>query len=163
AFGRWIDRRCADADGTCHAHDAWLRSLRPTVLVIQNGVTIDCDRDTRADEPRQHEQARVECLGRLWELEERRHNGPAGEQGRLADYIPEQPRNADSWKLYVDLLGPLVTVVNVSGAGANGRRAEALLKRATAGFPGCGDANSQPGCEVVQLAQRADGILYPLG
>ena len=48
-----------------------------------------------------------------------------------------------------------MTVVNVAGTGANGRRAESLLQRQCQAF-GASDC-------LAQLAQRSDGLLYPLG
>jgi hypothetical protein len=142
AFRRWVDQqRCVAPAGACDERVNWLQGLRPTVIVIQNGLSDDCKRD----EPSQ----RVGCLRTQWRLD----MGP----GDRDEYLPEKPREADSWKLYVDAVGPLVTVVNVAGTGANGRRAEALLKRACSAFPVTG------GDCVVRLAQRADGLLYPLG
>jgi hypothetical protein len=75
--------------------------------------------------------------------------------GDADHYQPAEPREAGRVPLFVDVLGPLVTVINVAGTGANGRRAEALLQRECRNF---GD----PDC-VMQLAQRSDGLLYPLG
>jgi hypothetical protein len=58
---------------------------------------------------------------------------------------------------------PLVTVVNVGGTGGSGRRAEAMLQTACEQFP---QPLSQTGAQqpcAIQVAQRTDGILYPLG
>jgi hypothetical protein len=55
------------------------------------------------------------------------------------------------------LIGPLVTIVNAGGTGANGRRAEALVRRECARFD-----PAHVDC-VVRLAQLTDGVLYPLG
>jgi hypothetical protein len=126
----------AAADEACQPRLAWLRSLRPTVIVIQNGVRVDCQGD-----------ARLTCLRQSW--------------GLLADagspYQPGAPVDAGPLRLYADAIGPLLTLLNAGGSGANGRRAEALLVRECARFD-----PAHPDC-VVRLAQRTDGVLYPLG
>lgn len=136
----WIAQQpdCGADDKACQRRLGWLRQLKPTVIVMQNGVVEECKR-TPPD-------ARLNCLKRIWGL-------PDG--GAADPYQPAQPREAGHVPLFVDVLGPLVTVINVAGTGANGRRAESLLQRECGNF---GD----PNC-VVRLAQRSDGLLYPLG
>jgi hypothetical protein len=143
SFRNWIGRqRCAaDAALECTSRLNWLRSLRLTVITIQNGVNFGCDQSGRLED-------RVECIEGFWH--------PGRPQTAVAAYEPDAPRNTNSFQLFTDVLGPIITALNVSGVGANGRRAEALLGRA------CGRDGGLEPC-VVQLAQRNDGSLYPLG
>jgi len=137
---------CAGDDEPCRRRSDWLRSLRPTVIVIQNGVTEPCTQEEA--------KARLACLRRSWGL----GVGAGADLGAAAappSFDPTAPVQAGRLTLFADLLGPLVTVVNVAGTGANGRRAEALLQRECQAF-------GAPDC-LVQLAQRSDGLLYPLG
>jgi hypothetical protein len=130
-------QQCDDAAGpVCQQRLVWLRSLRPTVIVIQNGVAVDCVGSTR-----------LVCLRQLWGLQ--------ADAGAL--YQPGAPVDAGQLRLYADAIGPLLTLLNAGGTGANGRRAEALLVRDCERFD-----PAQPDC-VVRLAQRTDGVLYPLG
>ncbi len=130
-------QRCDHTVGAaCQDKLVWLRSLRPTVIVIQNGVAVDCHGDTR-----------LACLRQSWGLGSADH----------APYQPGAPVEAGQLRLYADAIGPLLTLLNAGGSGANGRRAEALLARDCARFD-----PAHPDC-VVRLAQRADGVLYPLG
>ena len=124
------------ADPVCQHRLVWLRSLRPTVIVIQNGVAADCLGSSR-----------LACLRQSWGLQ-----ADAG-----APYQPGAPVDVGQLRLYADAIGPLLTLLNAGGTGANGRRAEALLARDCARFD-----PAQPDC-VVRLAQRTDGVLYPLG
>jgi hypothetical protein len=145
---RWIAARpaCAESDEPCRRHAEWLRGLRPTVIVIQNGVSEPCTQEAPA--------ARLACQRRNWGLDAGAA-AAAGTASAPAPFDPTLPVQAGRLTLFADLLGPLVTVVNVAGTGANGRRAEALLQRQCQAF-------GAPDC-LVQLAQRSDGLLYPLG
>lgn len=74
-----------------------------------------------------------------------------------------KPLDRPRWDLYVDLLGPAVTVVNVSGIGAHGRQpvaalASTLAPWAAGGAPG--DCRQGP---VWLIDQIDDGALVPLG
>ena len=130
-------QQCDDAaDPVCQHRLVWLRSLRPTVIVIQNGVAAECLGSSR-----------LACLRQSWGLQ-----ADAG-----APYQPGAPVDVGQLRLYADAIGPLLTLLNAGGTGANGRRAEALLARDCARFD-----PAQPDC-VVRLAQRTDGVLYPLG
>lgn len=145
ALRRYVDQQASGpcATPSCEARRDWLKNLRPTVIVIQNGV-----RDTNCEalaEPAE----RHRCRESAWDLKRPPDAPPA--------YSPEQAVSAARLGLYVDLIGPLVTVVNAAGTGANGRRAEALVRRECARFnPAHADC-------VVRLAQLTDGVLYPLG
>ncbi|MDR7298625.1 hypothetical protein J2X16_003988 [Pelomonas aquatica] len=74
------------------------------------------------------------------------------------------PRDAQRLKLYADLFGPAVTVLNNLGTGAHGREpVAALAARIAAGAPlppnrGCSDD-----APVCLLDQMQDGSLVPLG
>jgi hypothetical protein len=74
------------------------------------------------------------------------------------------PRDAQRLKLYADLFGPAVTVLNNLGTGAHGREPVAgLAARVAAGAAlppnrGCGDD-----APVCLLDQMQDGSLVPLG
>lgn len=137
AFRVFVAGQRCEADATdCAARLDWLRRLKPTVIVIKNGLTLDCG---QLAEP-----ARLACLRDSWGL-------PSSAES-MPPYQPERPVDTARLSLYVDAIGPLATVVNAAGTGANGRRAEALLRRA------CGDDDC-----TVRLAQHTDGVLYPLG
>lgn len=143
---------CAGDDEPCRRRSEWLRRLRPAVIVIQNGVTEPCTQEATKE--------RLACLRRSWGLgadasPDANSAAGTGAGATRVPYDPSAPVQAGRLSLFADLLGPLVTVVNVAGTGANGRRAEALLQRQCQAF-------GAPDC-LVQLAQRSDGLLYPLG
>lgn len=87
--------------------------------------------------------------------------GPSSDAKALTD-----PRDATRLKLYADLFGPAVAVVNVSGIGAHARAPVASLVRQLSTDPnkawstpiGCGS-----GDPVCLLDQMKDGNLVPLG
>ncbi|MCW5635057.1 MAG: patatin-like phospholipase family protein, partial [Rubrivivax sp.] len=140
---RWIAEQpaCAEGDARCQRQQAWLRRLKPLVIVVQNGVPDTCSTGTPGEQ--------LDCLQRIWQR--RAQTAPDA-------YEPAAPAQAGRWTLFVDALGPLVTLANVAGTGSNGRRAEALLKRECQRFGAGND-----GC-VLRIAQRSDGgVLYPLG
>jgi hypothetical protein len=74
------------------------------------------------------------------------------------------PRDAQRLKLYADLFGPALTVLNTLGTGAHGREPVAALAARVAGgaaLPanrGCTDD-----APVCLLDQMQDGSLVPLG
>lgn len=152
---RWIDERpaCAEDDDACRHYQAWLKQLRPQVVVVQNGVARDCEASgpegANVAGARGTPQDHLECLTNVWQ---RRPDAT------MDTYEPSAPARAGRWGLFVDALGPLITLANVAGTGSGGRRAEALLKRECLRFaPGNEDC-------VVRIAQRSDGgVLYPLG
>ncbi|MCU0963900.1 MAG: hypothetical protein MUF08_02325 [Burkholderiaceae bacterium] len=85
--------------------------------------------------------------------------------------VPTRSRN---WNLYADMLGPAVTVLNVSGIGAHGRHAPAALRAdAAAAFPAAASpaasasvaasSASAPATRVRLVDQQAIGTLVPLG
>jgi hypothetical protein len=145
---RWIANRpaCAETDEPCRRRAEWLLGLRPTVIVIQNGVSEACTQAAA--------EARLACQRRSWGLDADAAARP-GTASAPSPFDPTAPAQAGRLTLFADLLGPLVTVVNVAGTGANGRRSAALLQRQCQAF-------GAPDC-LVQLAQRSDGLLYPLG
>jgi hypothetical protein len=79
-----------------------------------------------------------------------------------AELMP--PRDSQRLKLYADLFGPAVTVLNNLGTGAHGREpVAALTARVTGGKlpppgPGC-----TPEAPVCLLDQMQDASLVPLG
>jgi hypothetical protein len=117
-------------------------------LVIQNGIMVSCDKQPDAD-------SKLKCLRREWRV------SPASEEQPI--YDPRMPGVTARLRLFADLTGPLVTAVNVGGTGGSGRRAEALLQSACKAFQkGVKPEPDQAEC-TVQIAQRTDGVLYPLG
>jgi hypothetical protein len=153
AFRTWIMQRCPQSgpDEFC----VWLRSLRPTIFVIQNGVTVNCALGAS-------HAAEVECLKRQWSLDP---NSLVA-----SEYDVAQPTQTARLALFADLAGPLVTAVNVGGTGGNGRRAAALLEEACFKFRSAlqpasvAQAGPRPlnDC-TISITQRADGVDYPLG
>ena len=154
AFRTWITQRCPQggAEGFC----VWLRSLRPTIFVIENGVTTNCALGNG-------HAAQVNCLKRQWNID------PAAQPASEYDAI--QPAQTARLALFADLAGPLVTVVNVGGTGGNGRRAAALLEEACFKFrtelqpaspPQPGQLRVPNDC-TISITQRTDGVDYPLG
>jgi hypothetical protein len=145
-FRSWLDGvRCTQRGAeTC----AWLRTLRPRILVIQNGITVNCDFQDASP-------AQLDCLRRQWRIAPDLKSDPI--------YDPGQPAASSRLRLFADLAGPLVAFVNVGGTGGNGRRAEALMQAACRKFlPAEEYEDDQQDC-AVQIAQRTDGVLYPLG
>jgi hypothetical protein len=73
-----------------------------------------------------------------------------------------KPLDRPRWNLYVDLLGPAVAVLNVSGIGAHGRQPAAALASTLAPWAAdaAGDCRSGP---VWLIDQIEDGALVPLG
>ena len=65
----------------------------------------------------------------------------------------DRPRCAGNASLFVDLLGPLITALNTTGIGANGRLAGVLP----------GKIPLADGVEVRLLDLKQDGVLFPLG
>jgi hypothetical protein len=85
-----------------------------------------------------------------------------------------EPTRSRNWNLYADLLGPAVTVLNVSGIGAHGRMAPAMLRdeaaasasqaaSAVAAASPAASAASVPITRVRLVDQQALGTLVPLG
>lgn len=74
------------------------------------------------------------------------------------------PRDAQRLKLYADLFGPAVTVLNNLGTGAHGREpVAALAARIAAGAPLPPDRGCTDDAPVCLLDQMQDGSLVPLG
>ena len=154
AFRTWITQKCPQSDAAEFC--VWLRSLRPTIFVIQNGVTVNCALGTS-------HVAEVECLKRQWSLDP--------DSLVASEYDVTQPTQTARLALFADLAGPLVTAVNVGGTGGNGRRAAALLEEACFKFrtelqpASSAQSNpSQPSNDcTISITQRADGVDYPLG
>jgi len=145
-FRSWLDgvqctQRGAEVCG-------WLRTLRPRILVIQNGITVNCDFEDGSP-------AQLDCLRRQWRIAPDLKSGPI--------YDPGQPAASSRLRLFADLAGPLVAVVNVGGTGGNGRRAEALMQEACRKFLPAEQYDADQQDCAVQIAQRTDGVLYPLG
>lgn len=154
AFRTWITQRCPQ--GVAEEFCIWLRSLRPTFFVIENGVTINCALGNG-------HAAQVDCLKRQWNMD-------PGSQS-ASEYDATQPAQTARLALFADLAGPLVTVVNVGGTGGNGRRAAALLEEACFKFrtelqPASAPQRGQPRVPndcTISITQRTDGVDYPLG
>ncbi|EHR72825.1 hypothetical protein BurJ1DRAFT_4025 [Burkholderiales bacterium JOSHI_001] len=73
-----------------------------------------------------------------------------------------KPRRSRNWALYADMLGPLVTVLNVSGTGAHGRFAPADLQaQARAAVPAA--SRPEPATGLMPVDQLNKGALVPLG
>lgn len=72
-----------------------------------------------------------------------------------------QPTLRRNWGLFVDGLGPLVTVLNVSGIGAHGRFAAAAVQAQSAAP--AASAASATALTVMPLDQLDKGALVPLG
>jgi hypothetical protein len=68
-----------------------------------------------------------------------------------------QPTQRRNWKLYADMLGPLVAVLNVSGIGAHGRYAPAALLAEAV------QRDAAPTTAVMPIDQLDKGALVPLG
>lgn len=131
---------------------AWLKAhLLPSVLFIRNGVDPaaalgkDC---SRADQPA------ASALGRQ----------PGSCRSDRAEYRPEAPACATRFTLFVDALGPPLTLFNVAGLRAHGRLSEGNQRRAVleawAALAAPAGADSVP---VITIDQVSDGVLYPLG
>jgi len=72
--------------------------------------------------------------------------------------LPSQSR---SWALYADVLGPAITVLNVSGIGAHGRHAPANLQAEAAALPASAAASTPTVLRPID--QMNLGALVPLG
>ncbi|WP_395704254.1 hypothetical protein [Aquabacterium sp.] len=73
-----------------------------------------------------------------------------------------EPVDRGRLRLYADLLGPPVTLFNVSGVVARARQSAAALVQDLAGRGiGCGDPQRQPQVQPLDLTQ--EGTLVPLG
>ncbi|MCE4536007.1 hypothetical protein LXT12_01870 [Pelomonas sp. P7] len=73
------------------------------------------------------------------------------------------PRDAQRLKLYADLFGPAVTVLNNLGTGAHGREPVAALAALAASAPLQGGMGCGPASAVCLLDQMEDASLVPLG
>ena len=151
--------RCLAHQGNCQGLDkdkaGWLKkNLVPQVIMIRNGVDESLQRTTNC----------------------RKVRPPTAEDVEQKEYDPSTNKPSEAGckgelKLYVDQLGPLVTAINTTGIGANGKLAEANLSREVEsvcrsfGSHQCAKAfNSRVINSVVNIEQVEDRKhLYPLG
>jgi hypothetical protein len=165
-FARCLEVRPGDADADLYrkcqalpdAQRQWLRErLVPQVLMIRNGVQPaaareePCPAGGGAPLPGSDEVApplRPSCSG-------------FSDRG----YHPERPVCRQRAALFVDVVGPALTVLNVSGIGANGALAEARQAQAVRALRtilgGAASRTVLPPTRVLDLLP--DGIRYPLG
>jgi len=95
-----------------------------------------------------------------------RHDEPPGScfkgESDARQLLPA--RDAQRLKLYADLLGPAVTVLNNLGTGAHGREPVAALTAQLAGGTPLGEGSGcAPSAPVCLLDQMEDASLVPLG
>ena len=151
--------RCLALQGNCQGLDKdkadWLKkNLVPQVIMIRNGVDESLQRTTNC----------------------RKVRPPTAEDVEQKEYDPSTNKPSEAGckgelKLYVDQFGPLVTAINTTGIGANGKLAEANLSREVEsvcrsfGSHQCAKAfNSRVINSVVNIEQVEDRKhLYPLG
>lgn len=127
---------------------AWARqTLAPQVIQIRNGVRPAEDERASCVAPRPPRSAADVVPARY---------------DRSRDlYQPGRPGCDGQMKLYGALLGPLVTAVNTTGIGANGKLAEADLRLQLANLAGQLQRSVPP---VANIDLVEDGkFLYPLG
>lgn len=127
---------------------SWARStLAPQVIQIRNGVRPFEDQRDSCDKPKPPRTAAEVGLV----LEDRQRDR----------YQPGRPGCDGQMNLYGELLGPLVTAINTTGIGSNGKLAEADLQQKLITLFGQRKDGAPP---VANIDLREDGqILYPLG
>lgn len=127
---------------------SWARStLAPQVIQIRNGVRPFEDQRDSCDKPKPPRTAAEVGLV----LEDRQRDR----------YQPGRPGCDGQMNLYGELLGPLVTAINTTGIGSNGKLAEADLQQKLITLFGRRKDGAPP---VANIDLREDGqILYPLG
>lgn len=144
------ERPLQECAGLEREKTTWLaKNLVPQVIMIRNGVDENMQRTTNC----------------------RKRYPPTAEDVRQKEYDPSSNKPSvagckGELKLYVDQFGPLVTVINTTGIGANGKLAEANLSRevesACSSFGGTECAKEIN--LVVNIEQVEDRKhLYPLG
>jgi hypothetical protein len=155
---------CLELDGTrpedqkARKHRTWLsQHLVPQVLMVRNSVNPAAAReevcppsDGRAA-PRSQD-VRVAELANCTAL-------------TVKGYAPERPVCRKQASLFIDLVGPALTVLNASGVGANGQLAEARQSQAVRALRlilgGAAERTPLAPTEVLDL--MPDGVRYPLG
>jgi hypothetical protein len=165
AFARCLNVNDGDADSAqfqrCLKIDkdrrAWLREhLRPRVLMIRNGTDpVEAGKNVcfdvakpKADDVKPRPLAASQPASGCDQLSAAGH------------YQPQRPICRPRSSLFVDLLGPPLTVLHVSGIGSNGQLAEARESHAVQALRMRGAA-SAPGVTAIDLLP--DGVRYPLG
>lgn len=123
------------------------RTLAPQVIQIRNGVRPAEDERQSCDKPRPPRTA-IDVI-------------PISYDRASDDYQPGRPGCDGQMKLYGELLGPLVTAINTTGIGANGKLAEADLQQQVTTLFGQRKDGAPP---VANIDLVEDGeFLYPLG
>lgn len=151
AAAHLVDGGYHDNSGTASLADVLTRlradypSRRVQLVLIRNGqIPVDCLPQALKEN---NDEPKAKCLG-------------TGSSAR--DLLP--PRDAQRLKLFADLLGPAVTVLNNLGTGAHGREPVAAL---TARVAGGATLPEDKGCTddapVCLLDQMQDASLVPLG
>ena len=123
------------------------RTLAPQVIQIRNGIHPDADERPNCDKSKPPSTAD--------EVKTMRHD-------RASDlYQPGRPGCDGEMKLYGEVLGPIVTAINTTGIGANGKLSEADLWHRITSFCAQRVGNKPP---VANIDLIEDGrFLYPLG
>ena len=136
---------CSDKELTPEVKQ-WLREhLLPQVIMIRNGVQIPPANKAPFSKPQ-----------------------PTGGDIRFkvsrVPYKPQEPGKQGEMKLYVDFLGPLVTAINTTGIGANGKVAEANLGLEVKALRESWRSSTNETPPVRNFDQIEDKTqLYPLG
>lgn len=137
----------------------WLaQHLFPQVLMIRNGVETPLPEESMAkNECKPRKQPDKTYLNTLIDL---RSNSP---------YQPIKPACKSELKLFADFLGPLVTAINTTGIGSNGKLAESRLKQEVGTVRSILSSIARPSristtqAEVKHLDLSNSNQLVPLG
>ncbi|MCK6374704.1 MAG: hypothetical protein L6Q69_11440 [Zoogloea sp.] len=123
------------------------RTLAPQIIQIRNGIHPDADERPNCDKSKPPSTAD--------EVKTTRHN-------RASDlYQPGRPGCDGEMKLYGEVLGPIVTAINTTGIGANGKLSEADLQHRITSLFRLSEDGKPP---VANIDLIEDGrFLYPLG
>jgi len=123
------------------------RTLAPQIIQIRNGIHPDADERPNCDKSKPPSTAD--------EVKTTRHN-------RASDhYQPGRPGCDGEMKLYGEVLGPIVTAINTTGIGANGKLSEADLQHRIRSLFRLSEDGKPP---VANIDLIEDGrFLYPLG
>lgn len=151
AFARYLSTRPKTAVGESSQDILawhWARTtLAPQVIQIRNGIHPDADERPNCDKPKSPRTA-DEVITKPFD--------------RASDrYQPGRPGCDGEMKLYGEVLGPIVTAINTTGIGANGKLAEAELQHQITSLFERREDGKPP---VVNIDLIEDGrFLYPLG
>jgi len=164
AMRRCIDPAVAPGASPCPSIDAARRArlhavLKPQLIHIRNGVQPEVQRP----HDRGCQRPQPTCAD-IWIAPHEPHAPPAmpaghGNSTRQGQLDARHTRCSGTVRLFADTLGPLVTAINTTGIGANGRLAAARAAQPV------GTANPAladlPEVSFADLPD--DGPLYPLG